>query len=330
MKQRFLSLLVVLIVLTGSACASALYDDYEPIHIASSSIPEGIVLPEWTANPSDEQLSTYVLALASSEFIKADLSDAEWSVAVCAGGYTVRATVNRNHTYVFVFLPDGQLAAYQSGMPNPLVTQQFQPHEGFGDEVAMYSLAFLDKVAPSVPNILEAFLSEALFDHEGMIVGSIQGIASPSAPGTMKVGAYFTVELEPTLRLSSYRLEPTILQYLWAQNTFSPAMEPEFCITREFPPQKEGKGTIVPGLLSAEELYPSVVNYLKTEYHETDESLRRFDVECELMAEGEPYYWTFHLLSCEFNGDVLDDYQVQVNALTGEIMDVAAYEEGNG
>ena len=77
-------------------------------------------------------------------------------------------------------------------------------------------------------------------------------------------------------------------------------------------------------------IHPSVVNHLKTEYQETDESLRRFDVECELMAEGEPYYWTFHLVTCEFYGDVLDDYQVKVDALTGEILDGAAYDEGNG
>ena len=229
-----------------------------------------------------------------------------------------------------MFLPDGQLVAYQNGAPNPPVSQILEPPQGFGDEIAMYALGFLDEVAPSVPNILEAFSSEAVFDHEGMILGSIQGIASPSVHGTMDVGAYFTVELEPTLRLSSYRLEPSVLQHLWAQNTFAPAMEPDFQITHEFPPQKEGKGTIVPELLSAEELYPSVVNYLKTEYQETEESLRRFDVECELMAEGEPYYWAFHLVTCEFYGDVLDDYQVKVDALTGEILDGAAYDEGNG
>ena len=330
MKYRFISLLVFLIILVSSACASALYDDYEPIHIPATSISAEISLPEWTTNPSDEQLSAYVKALASSDFIMADLSGAEWSVSVCAGGYTVKATVNGSNTYAFVFLPDGQLAAYLSGMPNPPVSQILEPPQGFGDEIAMYALGFLDEVAPSVPNILEAFSFETLLDREGMIVGSTQGIASPSVPGTMDVGAYFTVELEPTLRLSSYRLEPSILQYLWAQNTFSPAMEPDFRITHEFPPQQKGKGTIVPDLLSAEELYPSVVNYLKTEYQETEESLRRFDVECELMAEGEPYYWAFHLVTCEFYGDVLDDYQVKVDALTGEILDGAAYDEGNG
>jgi len=253
MKQRFLSLLILLIALTGSACASALYDDYEPTHIPATSILAEIKLPEWTINPSDEQLSNYVKALASSDYIKADLSSAEWSVSVCAGGYTVKATVNGSNTYAFVFLPNGQLAAYQSGVPNPPVSQQLQPYDGFGDEIAMYALGFLDEVAPSVPNILEAFSSEAVFDHEGTILGSIQGIASASAPGEMTVGAYFTVEMEPMLRLSSYRLEPSILQHLWAQNTFSPAMEPDFRITHEFPPQKEGKGTIVPELLSAEE-----------------------------------------------------------------------------
>ena len=69
MKQRFLSLLILLIALTGSAYASTLYDDYEPLHIPSSSIPEGISLPEWTTNPSDEQLGAYVKELASSNFI---------------------------------------------------------------------------------------------------------------------------------------------------------------------------------------------------------------------------------------------------------------------
>ena len=329
-KPIFLFILSIFIMLSGSACGTDIFDDYEPFHIPTSSIPTEIDLPEWSINPSDEQLSAYVQALASSDFIKADLSDAEWSVSVCAGGYTVKATVNGSNTYAFVFLPDGQLAAYQSGVPNPPVSQQLQPYDGFGDEIAMYALGFLDEVTPSVPNILEAFSFETLLDREGMIVGSTQGIASPSVPGTMDVGAYFTVELEPTLRLSSYRLEPSVLQHLWAQNTFAPAMEPDFQITHEFPPQKEGKGTIIPDLLSVEELYPSVVNYLKTEYQETEESLRRFDVECELMAEGEPYYWTFHLVTCEFYGDVLDDYQVKVDALTGEILDGAAYDEGNG
>lgn len=321
MKQHFLSLLVLFMALTGSAYASALYDDYEPIRLPASSIPAEISLPEWPANPSDEQLRAYVKALASSDFIKADLSGAEWSVSVCAGGYTVKATVNGSHTYAFVFLPDGQLAAYQSGMPSPPVSQELQPHDGFGDEIAMYALAFLDEVAPLVPNALEAFSSEALFDQEGMILGSTRGIAS--AAGPLRVGAYFTVELEPTLRLSSYRLEPAILQHLWAKNPFSPPREPAFRVTHEFPGP-------VPGMLSAEELVPSVMNHLKTAYHETDASLRRFDVECELMAEGEPYYWAFHLVSCEFYGDVLDDYQVKVDALTGEILDAAAYEEGNG
>lgn len=225
MRNRFLFILMIPIALAGTAAA---YDDYEPFHIPATSIPAEISLPEWTANPSDEQLSAYVLVLASSDFIKADLANAEWSVSVCAGGYTVKATVNDSNTYAFVFLPDGQLAAYQSGLPNPPVSQQLQPHDGFGDEIAMYALAFLDQIAPTVPNILEAFSSEALLDHEGTIIGSTRGIASHSAPGTLETGAYFTAELEPTLRLSSYRLEPSILQYLWAQNTFSPAMEPDF------------------------------------------------------------------------------------------------------
>ena len=320
MRYRFLFILMILIALTGTALA---YDDYESIRLPASSIPAEINLPEWPANPSDEQMRAYVQALASSDFIKADLSDAEWSVSVCAGGYTVKATVNGSHTYAFVFLPDGQLAAYQSGMPHPPVSQELQPHDGFGDEIAMYDLAFLDEAAPLVPNALEAFSSEALFDHEGMILGSTRGVAAVS--GSLRVGAYFTVELEPTLRLSSYRLEPAILQRLWAKNTFSPARKPAFRVTHEFP-----KGAIVPGMLSAEELVPSVMNHLKTAYHETDESLRRFDVECELMAEGEPYYWAFHLVSCEFYGDVLDDYQVKVDARTGEVLDAVAYEEGNG
>ena len=329
MKYPFLSLLAFLVVLVGSAFASAPYDDYEPVRIPSSSNPAKIDLPEWSTTPSDKQLSAYVQALASSDFIKADLSDAEWSVSVCAGGYTVKATVNGSNTYAFVFLPDGQLAAYQSGIPNPPVSQILEPHRGFGDEIAIYALAFLDEVAPAVNNPIECFSGEALFNHDGLVSGGIHGVTYVGS-GEKRTAAYFTVEIEPTLRLSSYRLEPVILQHLWAQNTFSPAMEPDFRITHEFPPQQKGKENIVPGLLSAEELYPSVVNYLKTEYHETDESLRRFDVECELMAEGEPYYWSFHLVTCEFYGDVLDDYQVKVDALTGEIMDAAAYEEGNG
>ena len=328
-QSIFLFILSIFIMLSGSAYGMGAFDDYEPFHIPASSIPAEIDLPEWSSNPSDEQLSDYVQALASSDFIKADLSDAEWSVSVCAGGYTVKATVNGSNTYAFVFLPDGQLAAYQSGIPHPPVSQILEPHRGFGDEIAIYALAFLDEVAPAVNNPIECFSGEALFDHDGCISGSIHGVTYVGS-GEKRTAAYFTVEIEPTLRLSSYRLEPAILQHLWAQNTFSPAMEPDFRITHEFPPQKKEKGTIVPDLITAEELYPSVVNHLKTEYQETDESLRRFDVECELMAEGEPYYWSFHLVTCEFYGDELDDYQVKVNALTGEIMDAAAYEEGNG
>ena len=177
MKKLILIILMILIALTGTASA---YEAYEPICLPASSIPAEINLPEWTINPSDEQLSNYVKALASSDFIMADLSGAEWSVSVCAGGYSVKATVNGSNTYAFVFLPDGQLAAYLSGMPNPPVSQILEPPQGFGDEIAMYALGFLDEVAPSVSNILEAFSSEAVFDHEGMIVGSIQGIASPS------------------------------------------------------------------------------------------------------------------------------------------------------
>ena len=329
MKSVFLFILSIFILLSGSAYGTDSFDDYEPFHISASSLPAELDLPEWTVNPSDEQLSNYVTALASSDFIKADLSDAEWSVSVCAGGYTVKATVNGSNTYAFVFLPDGQLAAYQSGIPHPPVSQILEPHRGFGDEIAIYALAFLDEVAPAVNNPIECFSGETLFVQDGLVSGGIHGVTYVGS-GEKRIAAYFTVEIEPTLRLSSYRLEPAILQHLWAQNTFSPAIEPDFRIAQEFPPQQKGEGTSVPELLSAEKLYPSVVNYLKTEYQETDESLRRFDVECELMAEGEPYYWSFHLVTCEFYGDVLDDYQVKVNALTGEIMDAAAYGEGNG
>ena len=106
-------------------------------------------------------------------------------------------------------------------------------------------------------------------------------------------------------------------------------MEPDFRIAHELTPQ-QGRESGFSRVLPAEEVYPAVIDHLKTVYHETDESLRRFDVECELMTEGQPFYWSFHLVTCEFYGDVLDDYQVKVDALTGEIMDAAAYEDGNG
>lgn len=45
--------------------------------------------------------------------------------------------------------------------------------------------------------------------------------------------------------------------------------------------------------LTAEELYPAVVNYLRERYGETADSLRRFDVKCKRMMESESPYADF-------------------------------------
>ena len=142
--------------------------------------------------------------------------------------------------------------------------------------------------------------------------------------GTQRDGAYFQIELEPVVRVVSYRLCPAMLQHLWKKNTFSQEAS-SLCIINASRYQEKQAS-----LLAPEALWPSVQSHLEERYGETDASLRRFDVECELLADEEPAVWFFNLRCCAYDGGYLDNYQVWVDAQTGEMLEVAAAEEGKG
>ena len=169
---------------------------------------------------------------------------------------------------------------------------------------------------------MEAFTGAEAVNREGVITGSLRALTFVT--GRQRNGAFLEIELEPVVRIVSYRLAPAMLQHLWVQNLFS-VREPSLSILND-PLYQEKKSFI----LSPEALLPSVKAAIKSHYGETDASLSRFDLQCELMAEGEPYVWLFHLCCCTFGDGLLDDYQVRVDAHTGEVLETAAYEDGKG
>lgn len=322
MRLVCLCLAASLALAAGCAFAQPAYDDYDPARLPSCTVPTDIALPVWPASPTDESLVAYAQALARCPYLQADVDGARWEVVSSAGGYSVLATVGSGERCTFVFLPDGQLAAYQATDSLPPLSQRLTPHEGFGDELAVYALAFLDAVAPSVSNALEAFTQAEQENHEGTVTGSIRALTYVT--GSQRDGACFEIELEPVVRVVSYRLHPAMLQHLWKKSTFSNEAS-SLCVINASRYQEKQASVLAP-----EALWPSVQVHLKERYGETDASLRRFDVECELLAEGEPAVWFFNLRCCAYDGGHLDNYQVWVDAQTGEMMEAAAAEEGKG
>lgn len=322
MRLVCLCLAASLALAAGCAFAQPAYDDYDPARLPACTVPTDIVLPVWPASPTDESLVAYAQALARCPYLQADVDGARWEVVSSAGGYSVIATVGSGNCCAFVFLPDGRLAAYEATNSLPPLSQRLTPHEGFGDELAVYALAFLDAVAPSVSNALEAFTQADQENHEGTVTGSIRALTYVT--GSQRDGACFEIELEPVVRVVSYRLNPAMLQYLWDKNTF-PQEASSLCIVDASLYQERQASLHAP-----EALWPSVQEHLKERYGETDASLRRFDVECELLADEEPAVWFFNLRCCAYDGGYLDNYQVWVDAQTGEMLEVAAAEEGKG
>ncbi len=322
MRLVCLCLAAVLALAAGCAFAQAPYDDYDPARLPACTVPTDIVLPVWPASPTDESLVAYAQALARCPYLQADVDGARWEVVSSAGGYSVLATVGSGNCCAFVFLPDGRLAAYEATNSLPPLSQRLTPHEGFGDELGIYALAFLDAVAPSVSNALEAFTQAEQENHEGTVTGSIRALTYVT--GTQRDGAYFQIELEPVVRVVSYLLHPAMLQHLWKKSTFSNEASSLCVINASRYQEKQAS------LLAPEALWPSVQSHLEERYGETDASLRRFDVECELLADGEPAVWFFNLRCCAYDGGHLDNYQVWVDAQTGEMMEAAAAEEGKG
>ena len=115
----------------------------------------------------------------------------------------------------------------------------------------------------------------------------------------------------------SYRLKPAMLQHLWS-TILLPRRTPSLSVVSA--PDSEA------GLPAPETLLPAVKDCLKERYGETDISLGRFDIECELLED----VWFFRFC-CGSTGDgFLDHYQVWTDANTGEIVEAAAAEEGKG
>lgn len=322
MRWSCLCLAAFLALAPVCAYAQCHYDDYDPVRLPVSAHNMDDSLPVWPSSPTAEQLVSYTQELAGCPYLKADITNADWEVVSQAGGYSVFASAEGSGRYAFVYLPDGRLAAYQAVDTLPPVSQRLMAQEGFEDELARYALAFLDTVAPSVSNAVEAFTGAEALNREGVITGSLRALTFVT--GRQRDGAFLEIELEPVVRIVSYRLAPAMLQHLWGQNLFS-VREPSLSILND-PLYQEKKSSI----LSPEALLPSVKTLLKSHYGETDASLSRFDLQCELMAEGEPYVWLFHLCCCTFGDGLLDDYQVRVDAHTGEVLETAAYEDGKG
>ena len=312
-KNVLIGFVLTLVLAAGCALAQASYDDYDP---AAPLLPVlDADVPDWPVSPTDAELIAYTQALAGCAYLQADVSGADWEVVSSAGGYSVFANVEGGERYTFVYLPDGQLAAYQAAEPLPPVSQRLAPREGFGDELAAYALAFLDAVAPSAPNGLEAFTEAEQTNHEGIITGSLCALTYTT--GSRRDGAFFEVELEPVARMVSYRLKPAMLQHLWS-TILLPRRTPSLSVVSA--PDSEA------GLPAPETLLPAVKDCLKERYGETDISLGRFDIECELLED----VWFFRFC-CGSTGDgFLDHYQVWTDANTGEIVEAAAAEEGKG
>lgn len=315
-KNALIGFVLLLVLAAGCAVAQAPYDDYDPAVLPLPMSDADV--PNWPSFPTDDDLIAYTQALADCAYLRADVSNASWEVVSSAGGYSVFAVVEGSKRYTFFYLPDGQLAAYQAAGGLPPVSQRLAPQEGFDDALAMYALAFLEAVAPSVSNCLEAFAEAEQTNHEGIITGSLCALTYTT--GSRRNGAFFEIELEPVARMVSYSLKPAMLQHLWSTSLL-PQRTPSLSVLNA--PEKEA------GLLSPEALLPAVKECLKERYGETDASLDRFDMECELL-EGEPSLWFFRLC-CGMTGDgFLDHYQVWVDAHTGEIVEAAAAEEGKG
>ena len=172
MRLVCLCLAASLALAAGCAFAQPAYDDYDPARLPSCTVPTDIALPVWPASPTDESLVAYAQALARCPYLQTDVDGARWEVVSSAGGYSVLATIGSRKRYTFVFLPDGQLAAYQATDSLPPLSQRLTPHEGFGDELGIYALAFLDAVAPSVSNALEAFTQADQENHEGTVTAA--------------------------------------------------------------------------------------------------------------------------------------------------------------
>lgn len=312
-KNILIGFVLTLVLAAGCALAQASYDDYDPAAPLLPALDADV--PDWPASPTDAELIAYTQALAGCAYLQADVSGADWEVVSSAGGYSVFANVEGGERYTFVYLPDGQLAAYQAAEPLPPVSKRLAPREGFGDELAAYALAFLDAVAPSVPNGLEAFTEVEQTNHEGLITGSLCALTYTT--GSRRDGVFFEVELEPVARMVSYRLKPAMLQHLWS-TILLPQRTPSLSVVSA--PDSEA------GLPAPEALLPAVKDCLKERYGETDISLGRFDIECELLED----VWFFRLC-CGSTGDgFLDHYQVWADAHTGEIVEAAAAEEGKG
>ena len=315
-KNVLIGFVLTLVLAAGCALAQASYDDYDP---AAPLLPVlDADVPDWPASPTDAELIAYTQALAGCAYLQADVSGADWEVVSSAGGYSVFANVEGGERYTFVYLPDGQLAAYQAAGTLPPVSQRLLPQEGFGDELASYALSFLDAVSPSVSNGLEAFTEIELANHEGVVTGSLCALTYTT--GSRHDGASFVIELEPVARMVSYRLKPAMLQHLWSGSLLS-RREPSFSVL--------GASAGEADLLVPEALLPAVKEYLKERYGETDASLGRFDIECELLQD-EPSLWFLRFVCCTAGDSYLDHYQVWADAQTGEIVDATAAEEGKG
>lgn len=315
-KTALIAFVLSLVLTVACAIAQASYDVYD-----SAAVPfatPATDFPDWPESPADESLIAYTQALANCAYLQADVSDASWEVVSSAGGYSVFAAVEDGERYTFVYLPDGRLAAYQTAGALPPVSQRLLPQEGFGDELASYALSFLDAVSPSVSNGLEAFTEIELANHEGVVTGSLCALTYTT--GSRHDGASFVIELEPVARMVSYRLKPAMLQHLWSGSLLS-RREPSFSVL--------GASAGEADLLVPEALLPAAKEYLKERYGETDASLGRFDIECELLQD-EPSLWFFRFVCCTAGDSYLDHYQVWADAQTGEIVDAAAAEEGKG
>lgn len=164
--------------------------------------------------------------------------------------------------------------------------------EGFEDELARYALAFLDTVAPSVSNAVEAFAGAEAVNREGVITGSLRALTFVT--GRQRDGRSLKSNWSPSCESSPIASRRPCFNTYGDKNRFS-VREPSLSILND-PLYQEKKSSI----LSPEALLPSVKALLKSHYGETDASLSRFDLQCELMAEGEPYVWLFHLCCCTF------------------------------
>ncbi len=309
--------------------------EYIPKLLPESSIPTHVTISPLPEHPTDDQVIERSISICGNEYFLTDMRKAEWTVERRASGYKV---VGKQGDVVCTlhYLPDGRLASYHcDDAISGSTIQRTQPEDGFGDLLATYCLSLLDSALPGLSDTVEAFDDPLLF-HEGDRIYAYQS-GLTMIDGRNQSGVYVSVDLANKPKVRTFRLESVLLRHLWSEG-----MEPlqfhyaeqlgGFAVNHSLTERENSpyKLEAPEGCISAEKAIELVKAYLKTNFHETDASLLRFEVRYGFIAEGLPHRWVFFLDSGFLGNATVDQYEIHLDAQTGEILDCWGPEDGNG